>query len=121
MGSTSWKVVETIVKAADDKSAQNIVVMNVASVTPIADYFIVMNGKNPRQINAIVDAIIEAAEKSAVTVKHIAGKNTGKWTLIDLGDIVVHVFSGEERAYYNLEKLWSDATFEDISDLVAVK
>ena len=72
-----------------------------------------------RQINAIVDEIIEKEEEASVAVKRIEGKDGGKWVLIDLGDVIVHVFQSSERTFYNLEKLWSDAPLVDIDQWVS--
>ena len=72
-----------------------------------------------RQINAIVDEIIEKEEEASVEVKRIEGKDGGKWVLIDLGDVIVHVFQSSERTFYNLEKLWSDAPLVDIDQWVS--
>lgn len=67
-----------------------------------------------RQINAIVEEIIEKEEEAQVEVKRVEGKEGGKWILIDLGDVIVHVFQSSERVFYNLEKLWSDAPLVDL-------
>lgn len=67
-----------------------------------------------RQINAIIEEIIEKEEEAEIEVKRVEGKDGGKWVLIDLGDVIVHVFQTSERAFYNLEKLWSDAPFVDL-------
>ena len=69
-------------------------------------------------ISAIVDAISEEEKKAKVQIRRVEGKDGGKWILIDLGDVIVHVFSTSERAFYNLEKLWSDAPLVAISDWI---
>jgi len=114
----SEEILELVVRAADDKLAENIMAMDVRNLTPMADYFVVMNGRNERQMGAIVDGIVEAISKNKVPVKNVEGKDSGSWTLIDLTDVIVHVFSSEERSYYNLEKLWADAPLVDISGMV---
>ncbi len=70
-------------------------------------------------MRSIVDGIVEAAAKNNIPVKNVEGKDSGKWTLIDLNYVIVHVFSSDERSYYNLEKLWSDAPLVDIAHLVS--
>lgn len=67
-----------------------------------------------RQINAVIEEIIEKEEESQIEVKRVEGKDGGKWVLIDLGDVIVHVFQTSERSFYNLEKLWSDAPLVDL-------
>lgn len=115
---SSQEKLEVIVKAADDRMGQDIMVMDVKDLTPLAEYFVVMHARNDRQLKAIVDAIIEKCEQEQIPVKGSEGKDGGRWILIDIFDIIVHVFHYEERAHYNLEKIWVDAPLVDISDWV---
>lgn len=115
MAQTAYETLELIVKAADDRLAQDIVAMEVGNLTPLADYFVVMHSSNEKQMGAIVDAIIEAAHKANVEIKNVEGKGGGKWILIDAYDVVVHVFYHSERAHYNIEKVWKDAPLVDVS------
>lgn len=110
---------ELIIKEADERLAQDIVAMDVASLTPLADYFVVMHASNDRQLSAIVEEIIDQAHEHNITVKNTEGKNGGKWVLIDLNDIIVHVFHHSERANYNLEKIWQDAPLVDIHEWIS--
>lgn len=119
MTNKNYENLEVIVKAADDRLAQEIMIMDVAQLTPLADFFMVMHAKNEKQLGAIVDAVVEAAEKANIPVKSIEGKDGGKWILIDLYDIIVHVFYYSERSHYNIEKVWRDAPLVDISDWIA--
>lgn len=107
-------MLEIAVKAADSKRAVDIVALNVSQVSLLADYFLICSANSDRQINAIVDEIIDKEEEAQVEVKRVEGKDGGKWVLIDLGDVIVHVFSTSEREFYNLKKLWSDAPLENI-------
>lgn len=109
---------EVIVRAADDRLAQDIMALDVAQLTPLADYFVVMDAKNDRQLAAIVDEITTVAHKNNFDLKNVEGKSGGKWVLIDMNDIIVHVFHYSERANYNLEKIWQDAPLVDIKDWV---
>lgn len=84
-------------------------------VSLLADYFVICSGKNGRQIQTIVDNIIEEEQKAQVEIKSIEGKDSAKWILIDLGEVIVHVFNEEERDFYQLEKLWADAPLVDLS------
>lgn len=114
------KVVEElaklVVKAAEDKKADKIVVMNISHLSVIADYFIICNGNNERQVQAIVTEIRDQAHKNGYDVKGIEGAEEGRWVLVDLGDVVVHVFHREEREFYNLERLWSDANIVSFAE-----
>ncbi|MBK0348732.1 ribosome silencing factor [Aerococcaceae bacterium zg-ZJ1578] len=119
MTKTTLEKLEIIVRAADDRMAQDIMALDVASVTPIADYFVIMHARNEKQLDAVVQSILEAAHKAAIEVKQVEGKDGGKWVLIDLVDIIVHVFYYSERTHYNLEKIWQDAPAVDISAWVS--
>lgn len=78
----------------------------------------ICSGNTDRRINAIVDAVVEQAYKNQMDVKRVEGKEASKWVLIDLGDVIVHVFNQSEREFYQLEKLWSDAPLVDLSEMV---
>lgn len=114
----SKEKMEIAVKAADSKHANDINVLNISEVSIMADYFVIMDASSQRQVGAIVQAILDEMGKNNVDVGHVEGKRDSKWILIDLHDVVIHVFFSEERDFYNLEKLWSDAPEVDISSLV---
>ncbi|MHC5372718.1 ribosome silencing factor [Enterococcus sp. LJL120] len=111
-------MLEIAVKAADSKRAEDILVLEVKDISLLADYFMICSANSERQINAIVEEVVEKIEEKQGTVKRIEGKDGGKWVLIDLGDVIVHVFQTAERSFYNLEKLWSDAPLVQISEWV---
>lgn len=116
----SKKLLEVVVKAADDKKALDIVALDMNEVSGIADYFVIMEAMNSRQLDAIADNIAEQVELVGVQAAgHIEGDARTGWVLLDLGDIVVSVFGHDERAHYNLEKLWSDAPLVDVSQYIA--
>ncbi|KLO70076.1 ribosome silencing factor [Enterococcus cecorum] len=111
-------MLEVAVKAIDDKHAQDIVALDVREISLLADYFVICSGNTDRRINAIVDEVVEQAYKNQMDVKRVEGKEASKWVLIDLGDVIVHVFNQSEREFYQLEKLWSDAPLVDLSEMV---
>ena len=115
----SEEILEVVVRAADDKLAENIMALDVRGLTSLGDYFVIMNGRNERQMKAIIDGIVEQVHKNKIEVKNQEGKDSGNWVWLDLADVVVHVFSSGERSYYNLEKLWSDAPIVDISAMIS--
>lgn len=119
MTKTNLEKLEVIVRAADDRMAQDIMALDVREVTPLADYFVIMHARNERQMDAVVDSVLEAATKNEIEVKQVEGKDGGRWVLIDLIDIVVHAFYYSERSHYNLEKIWQDAPLVDISAWVS--
>lgn len=114
----SQQILEIAVRAADSKHAEDIIALDVREISLLADYFLICSANSERQINAIIDEVVDKEEENGVEVKRIEGKDGAKWVLIDLGDVIVHVFSNAERAFYNLEKLWSDAPLVAISDWV---
>ena len=114
----SKELLKMAVQAADGRRAEDITALKVDAITPMAAYFLTMTGRSNRQVQAIANAIIEAAHENGVDIKSVEGKQEAQWVLIDLGDVVVHVFREETRHYYNLEKLWSDAPLVDLSEWV---
>lgn len=111
----SKKVLEIAVKAAENKRGEDIIALDLQPVSLITDYFMIVDANSTRQVQAIVDSIEEAVEEAGIKIQRIEGYNAAKWVLIDLGDVMVHVFQKEERAYYNLEKLWAEAPLVDVS------
>lgn len=99
----------TAYKAADDKNASDIVVLNMEGISIMADQFIICHGNSERQVQAIAREVVDQAAEFGATVKRLEGFEAGRWILADLGDVVVHVFHKDEREHYNLEKLWGDA------------
>lgn len=114
----SKELLETVVKAADSKRAEEIVALDVANVSLLADYFVIMQANSERQVKAIADEVEEKVAAAGVQVRDIEGKNAANWVLLDFGDVVVHVFRTETRQFYNLEKLWAEAPLVDVSDWV---
>jgi ribosome-associated protein len=100
---------DIVVEAATDKKAENILVMNVAEVTSIADLFVLCSGRGERQVQGIADGIVERAKAAGRVPVGVEGYGEGRWVLIDLGDVIVHAFVPEERDLYKLERLWGDA------------
>ena len=105
---------ECIVRAMNDKLATNIVAIDMRETSPLFDYFVLCTGSNQRLLNAIKDNVEEQCELNGYEVKAIEGLRDSQWILMDLGDIVVHIFEGEARDNYNLEKLWGDMPRVDI-------
>jgi ribosome-associated protein len=104
----------TAVKAADDKRAEDIVVLNMKGISLVADYFIICHGNSDKQVQAIANEMKDKAEEIGCQIKRVEGFDEAKWILVDLGDIVAHIFHRDERSYYNLERLWGDAPLENM-------
>ena len=101
-------------KAADEKRAEDIVALNVQGISLIADYFLICHGNSEKQVQAVAREMKEKAEEAGVNVKRLEGFDEAKWVLVDMGDVVAHIFHRDERLYYNLERLWGDAPREDV-------
>ncbi|MCL2049262.1 MAG: ribosome silencing factor [Defluviitaleaceae bacterium] len=93
----------------DKKFAQDIVIIELGSLSPIADYFVIATGSSVPQLAALTQAAEEYLLKQGFILKHSEGLQSGKWVLLDFGSIVVHLFDKESREYYNLERIWGDA------------
>lgn len=106
---TTSTLLETAYKAVDDKKGEDIAVLNMEGISLLADYFVICSGSSDRQVQAIAREVIEKANEMGTTVKSVEGFDSARWILIDLGDVVVHVFHRDERSYYNLERLWREA------------
>ncbi|TKI56285.1 ribosome silencing factor [Brevibacillus antibioticus] len=109
MVKTVEDLAQLVVKAVEDKKAENLKVLDIRKLSVIADYFMICHGNNERQVQAIVREIRDQAHKNGFDVRGIEGADEGRWVLVDLGDIVIHVFHREDREFYNLERLWKDA------------
>lgn len=101
-------------KAIDDKHGEDIVVLNMQGISLLADYFIIAHGNSDRQVQAIARELQDVAVKEGFEIRRVEGFDGARWVLVDLGDVVAHVFHKDERAYYNLERLWGDAPQLDI-------
>lgn len=101
-------------KAADDKRAEDIIVLNMKGISLIADYFLICHGNSDKQVQAIAREIKDIAFENGYDVKRMEGFDEARWILVDLGDVVAHVFHRDERSYYNLERLWGDAPVENL-------
>jgi ribosome-associated protein len=111
---------ELALKAAeilDNKKAEDIKVIEVTEQTIVADYFVLATGTSSTHVKALADDVEYELEQIGVHDGHIEGRATG-WVLLDYGAVLVHVFDKESRAYYNLERLWTDANLVDISGIL---
>lgn len=104
----SKEIAKLTYKALDDKKAEDIKVIEIGNITVIADYFIIANGTNSSQVQALVDNVMEELSKHGYEPKRIEGIRSASWILMDYGDVVVHIFSKEDRLFYDLERIWRD-------------
>ena len=106
------------VRAAADKKAEQLTVLDLRKAAGFTDFFVIATGANTRQIRAIAEAVEEALAKLHVKPAHTEGYARTEWILLDYFDFVVHVFSAETRAFYGLERLWGSATDIDLTSLL---
>jgi len=102
------ELVRAAARAADDRKADDIVALDVSAHLPLADAFIIASASNERQVAAVADAVEEALHGLGVKAIRREGVREGRWALLDFNDVIVHVMHSEERAYYELERLWKD-------------
>ncbi|MBR5339955.1 MAG: ribosome silencing factor [Lachnospiraceae bacterium] len=109
MNQTSYEMVRVVVNALREKKGKDIIALDVSERTVLCDAFVIVTGMNDRQVSALTDAADEALQKAGFEKKNVEGYHTGKWILLDFGDLILHVFDTESRAFYDLERIWRDA------------
>lgn len=102
-------------RAAEDKKAIELVVLDLRKAAGFTDFFVILSGTNPRQVRAIADSIMAALANEGVKPAHLEGYDRSEWVLLDYFDFVVHVFAPETRLFYGLERLWGNAERIEIS------
>lgn len=100
--------------SADEKKAKDVKILDIRSISTVADYFVICSGGSTTQTRAIADYVEEKLSGQGLKLHHMEGYENGRWILLDFVDLVVHVFQGEERDFYNLERLWGDALEVDM-------
>ncbi|NDI33774.1 ribosome silencing factor [Chengkuizengella sediminis] len=109
MSLNSEEILTIVNNAIEEKKGHNITSLDIKEISLIADYFVICHGNSEPQVKAIAEEVKKNVEKSNGSIKRIEGYDTARWVLIDIGDVIVHVFHREDREYYNIERLWSDA------------
>jgi len=104
--------------ALEEKKGENIKVIKITDISTIADYFIVVNGNNPSQLRAMHDEVEDRLSKSGYEPKRIEGIRSDSWILLDYGDVIIHIFSKEDREFYDLERIWIDGQVVDSKELL---
>jgi ribosome-associated protein len=101
--------IERAVRAAEDKKALDLVVLDLRKAAGFTDYFVICSGANARQVRAIADAVTDALGTDGAKPAHVEGYDRSEWILLDYFDFIVHVFARETRMFYSLERLWGNA------------
>ncbi|MDO4464061.1 MAG: ribosome silencing factor [Bacillota bacterium] len=105
---TVKKMAGIAIQALEDKKAEEIRVIDISQVSVLADYFIIANGTNISQIQALADEVEEKLGRAGYPLKQIEGYDHANWVLLDFGDIIIHIFDKENRLFYDLERIWRD-------------
>lgn len=104
----SKEIARLAIKALEDKKAEEIKTIDISEVSVIADYFIIANGTNRSQIQALSDHVEETLGKAGVPLRQIEGYQNANWVLLDFHDVIIHIFDKENRLFYDLERIWRD-------------
>ncbi len=104
----SKEIAKLVYEALEEKKGEDIQVIEIKDISIIADYFIIANGTNAPQVDALVSNVKDVLGRLGHEPKRIEGIRSASWILMDYGDVVVHVFSKEDRLFYNLERIWRD-------------
>ncbi len=94
--------------ALDEKLGQDIEILKIDEISVVADYLVIASGNNQNQINAMTDLVEEKLAEAGVSSKRIEGNKNSTWVLMDYGDVIIHIFSSEDRLFYDLERIWRD-------------
>ncbi|MGN1443394.1 MAG: ribosome silencing factor [Acutalibacteraceae bacterium] len=105
------------VKILDKKKAIDLKAIHITDYSIVADYFVIATGTSNTHVKSLADELEYEMSQLGIEPTHIEGKATG-WIVLDYGTVIVHIFTGESREYYNLERLWSDAEDVDLSDII---
>ncbi|MDP5273034.1 ribosome silencing factor [Chengkuizengella axinellae] len=109
MSLNSEEILTIVNHAIEEKKGNEITSLNIKEISLIADYFVICHGNSEPQVKAIAEEVKKRVEEKNGLIKRMEGYDTARWVLIDIGDVIVHIFHREEREYYNIERLWSDA------------
>ncbi|GHU73658.1 hypothetical protein AGMMS49992_12980 [Clostridia bacterium] len=106
----AMQLTQRIARHLEDKRAEDIIALDVSHLTIIADTMVIASGRSALQVRALYDSLTEALEAEGVFPRRKEGASEGRWIVADFGHVIVHLFHEQERAYYNLERLWADGS-----------
>lgn len=114
---TSREMAKLAYKALDDKKGSDITIIDISNISVVADYFVIASGSNINQVQALVDNVEDLFAKEGIEASSKEGGSNSTWILLDYKDIIVHVFSEEDRLFYNLERMWRDGKQINLEEL----
>ncbi len=103
------EILKRIVNIIEDKKGEQTVVLDISEISSLADYFVISSANNINHLQAISDDLQELLEKEGLKINKVEGAKNSSWVLLDFTDIVIHLFTKEDRIFYNLERIWADA------------
>ncbi|KAB0681296.1 ribosome silencing factor [Aureimonas leprariae] len=104
---TGPTLIDTVLRSLDDSKAEDVFSIDLTGKSPLADHMVVVSGRSNRHVTAVADHLLRDLKDAGYGTARVEGLQGGDWVLIDIGDVIVHVFRPEVRAFYNLEKMWS--------------
>ena len=104
------EVARTAITVASEHQAEDIVLLDIRKVAGFTDFFVIMSAESRRQLKALQEELEEALEQAGASLHHREGSAEAGWILLDFSDVIIHIFGVEEREYYGLDELWSEAT-----------
>lgn len=113
----SKKMALAAIDALEDKKAEDIQIIDIGEVSPLADYFIIANGTNRNQVQALADNVEELLGKLGYERRPIEGYDSANWILLDYKDVIIHIFDKENRSFYDLERIWRDGKVVSAEEL----
>lgn len=105
-------LLDTVLSSLDDSKAEDLVTLDIAGKSSLADHMVIVSGRSHRHVGAIADHLLKDLKSAGTGPAKVEGQNTCDWVLIDAGDVIVHIFRPEVRGFYNLEKMWAPETDE---------
>ena len=114
---TSKNKAKAAYAALADKKGEDIRIIDISNISVLADYFIIASGSNRNQVQAMADNVQEELLKEGAQVRQVEGYKTANWILMDYGDIIIHIFSSEDRLFYDLERIWRDGAAIQVEEL----
>ena len=118
MNNRSTEIARITYQALDEKKAEDIKVIGIGDITIIADYFVIANGTSTTQVKALADYLEKELSEQGITPLRIEGYSSANWILLDYGSVIAHVFYKETREFYNLERLWKDGQYLQLTDFI---
>ena len=115
---TSYEQAVLAAKAISSKKGLDIQIIEIGSVSVIADYMVIATGTSSTHVKALADEVEYQLDKEGVSVSHVEGYRSNTWILLDYIDVIVHVFSDEARDFYDLERLWQDGKNIDLTGII---